>query len=157
MININKINYQNVLFGWGEEEMHIFYKCNFKKIERIRKTNVSQLFFGIYIYIFFQILKFFYLCSRHLIVIVKIKIIFWYENQASSSLNLEALQCKSNIFTHFFSIRVLLTLKLELWQNDVFLILMWNNFTICKIMQLIFRNRSYKNVHYVDYVASIYK
>ena len=36
----------------------------------------------------------------------------------------------------------LLTLTLELWQNDIFLILMWNNFTICRIMQLIFRNRN---------------
>ena len=33
----------------------------------------------------------------------------------------------------------LLTLMLELWQNDIFLILMWKNFTICRIMQLIFR------------------
>ena len=33
----------------------------------------------------------------------------------------------------------LLTLTLELWQNDIFLILMCNNFTICRIMQLIFR------------------
>ena len=36
-----------------------------------------------------------------------------------------------------------LTLTLELWQNDIFLILMWINFTIYRIMQLIFRNRSY--------------
>ena len=34
----------------------------------------------------------------------------------------------------------LLTLTLELWQNDIFLVLMWSNFTICRIMQLIFRN-----------------
>ena len=36
----------------------------------------------------------------------------------------------------------LLTLTLELWQIDIFLILMWNNITICRIMQLIFRNRN---------------
>ena len=34
-------------------------------------------------------------------------------------------------------------LTLTLWQNDIFLILMWINFTIYRIMQLIFRNRSY--------------
>ena len=44
---------------------------------------------------------------------------------------------------------VVLTLTLELWQSDIFLILMWNDFTICRIIQLVFRNRSYENVHYV--------
>ena len=32
---------------------------------------------------------------------------------------------------------VLLTLTLELWQNDTFLMLMWNYFIICRIVQLI--------------------
>ena len=44
-----------------------------------------------------------------------------------------------------------LTLTLELWQNDAFVQLMWNNLTKCRIMQLLLRNRSYKsykNVHY---------
>ena len=44
--------------------------------------------------------------------------------------------------------RGLLNLMLELWQNDIFLILMWNNLTMCQIMLLILKNRSYKNVHY---------
>ena len=38
---------------------------------------------------------------------------------------------------------VVLALTLELWQNDIFLILMWISFTIYRIMQLIFTNRSY--------------
>ena len=42
-----------------------------------------------------------------------------------------------------------LTLTLELWKNDIFLILMWNMFILCRIMQLIiWRNRRYENVHY---------
>ena len=36
----------------------------------------------------------------------------------------------------------------KLWQNDIFLILIWNNFMICRIMQLILGNRRYENVHY---------
>ena len=37
----------------------------------------------------------------------------------------------------------MLTLTLKLWQNDIFLILMWIIFTIYRIIQLILRNRSY--------------
>ena len=42
----------------------------------------------------------------------------------------------------------LLTLTLELWKLDIFLILMRTKLTMCRIMQLTLRNRSYKNVHY---------
>ena len=49
----------------------------------------------------------------------------------------------------------LLTFTLELWQNDIFLILIWNNFTIGMIMQLIFRYSSYKNVHYVGCILHV--
>ena len=42
----------------------------------------------------------------------------------------------------------MLTLTLELWQNDIFLILMLNNVTMSRIMQLILRSRSSENAHY---------
>ena len=45
----------------------------------------------------------------------------------------------------------LLALTLELWQNDIFLICnVKHNLRMCRIMQLILRNRSYKNIHYDD-------
>ena len=50
---------------------------------------------------------------------------------------------------NFCAVEQKATLTLELWQIYIFLILMWNKFTICRIMQLIFRNRSYENFHYI--------
>ena len=47
-----------------------------------------------------------------------------------------------------FQGREMLTLTLELWQNDIFLILMLNNVTMSRIMQLILRSRSSENAHY---------